>query len=105
MGPQTNYPPGQFARYLPVYAMTGDGKQIVGVRVNEDRFTIQVRTQAGTLYSFRKDELRTLDRRFGESLMPSYSGALSGTELDDVIAYLASLREVRSGPRTSRLVP
>ena len=105
MGPQTNYLPGQYARYLPVRAVGVDGKEVAGVRVNEDRFTIQIRTQAGTLYSFRKSELRTLEKRFGESLMPSYTGVFSGAELNDVVAYLASLREGRTAPPAPRPVP
>jgi putative heme-binding domain-containing protein len=95
VGPQTNYPSAQFARYLPIHAVTDSGREISGVRVNEDRFTIQVRTLSGELHSLEKATLRTLDKRFGRSLMPSYASVLRPAELDDLIAYLASLRGSR----------
>jgi len=91
MGAQTNYPPGQFARYLPVYA-AGDGEEVTGVRLNEDRFTMQIRTQQGELRSIRKLALDSLEKRFGQSVMPSYREALSTEELNDLVAFLASLR-------------
>ena len=105
MGPQTNYPPGQYARYLPVRAVTSDGTEVFGVRVNEDRFTIQIRTPDGELHSVRKLTLTALDKRFGESLMPTYAGVFSPRELDDLVAYMASLREASRGPRSSRPIP
>jgi len=92
VGAQSNYAAAQFARYLPIHAVTATGREITGVRVNEDRFTIQVRTLSGSLQSLDKADLRVLEKRFGTSLMPSYSGVLSQTELNDVVAYLVSLR-------------
>jgi putative heme-binding domain-containing protein len=77
--------------FLLVRAVTKDGHQITAVRMNEDAFTIQLRDFGDRIYSFRKDELRELDREWGKSPMPSYRGMLSETELRDVIAYLASL--------------
>ncbi len=78
--------------FLRVRAMTADGKQITGVRVDEDTFTIQIRDDADHLYSFRKDELRDLQKDWGKSPMPSFKGVLSEDELQDLVAYLASLR-------------
>jgi cytochrome c oxidase cbb3-type subunit III len=95
IGPQTSYVAAQFARYLPVHAVTADGHGVTGVRVNEDRFTIQVRSQSGVLYSLDKLTLRSLDKQFGRSLMPAYSNVLEPAEIDDVVAYLASLRGSR----------
>jgi hypothetical protein len=62
-----------------------------GLRVNEDSFTIQIRDANNQLYSLRKADLQTLNKEIGKSLMPSYSGRVSGADLDDLIAYLASL--------------
>jgi putative heme-binding domain-containing protein len=95
VGAQTNYVAAQFARYLPIHAVTASGHDIVGVRVNEDRFTIQVRTLSGALLSLDKKDLRVLEKRFGTSLMPSYAAVLSTAEIDDVVAYLVSLRGSR----------
>jgi putative heme-binding domain-containing protein len=105
MGPQTNYPPGQFARYLPVRAVRRGGDEVAGLRVNEDRFTIQVRTRSGELHSVSKLALDTLDKRFGESLMPAYDAALSAREVDDLVAFLASLRGPPPAAGPSRPVP
>jgi len=102
MGAQTNYPPGQLARYLPVRA-AGERSEVTGVRVNEDPFTIQIRTQQGELRSVRKLALDTLEKHFGQSLMPSYRDALSPRELDDLVAFLASLRGAPID--ANRLVP
>ena len=48
-----------------------------GIRVNEDSFTIQIVEPSGRFSSFRKDSLAKLDRRTGESPMPSYKTLLS----------------------------
>jgi cytochrome c oxidase cbb3-type subunit 3 len=78
--------------FLQVRAVTLDGRQITGARVNEDTFTIQIRDSSDRIYSFRKDELRELHKDWGKSPMPSYRGILSDSEMRDVIAYLISLR-------------
>lgn len=81
--------------YLLVRARSRAGEEVVGVRVNEDSFTIQLRGQAGRIHSLSKADLEDLDKAFGESLMPSYGSELSGAELEDLVAYLASLRGER----------
>jgi putative heme-binding domain-containing protein len=87
------YEPGSYSAYLPVDATTRDGRQISGYRVNEDAFSIQIRDAGGVLHSLEKNDLARLDKRQGTSLMPSYRDALSESELDDLVAYLASLRQ------------
>jgi putative heme-binding domain-containing protein len=72
---------------------TREGEDVVGVRLNEDTFTLQVRDQAGRIHSFSKLELEELEKLSGESLMPGYGTELSPSELDDLVSYLASLRE------------
>jgi hypothetical protein len=62
------------------------------MRVNEYSFTIQVRDATNRFRSFRKRELKVLERQPNRSLMPSYRERLSASELDDLTAYLASLR-------------
>jgi putative heme-binding domain-containing protein len=80
-----------FSEYLPVSVVERNGREVRGIRVNEDSFTIQVRDQAGTLYSFRKTDVQNVDKQFGRSLMPGYKDKLSAAEADDLVAYLASL--------------
>lgn len=83
--------PGRgFDEYLPVRVVTRDGQVIRGVRVNEDSFSIQVKDMNSRLYSFRKSDLQMLDKQLKTSLMPSYTGAVSGSDLDDLVAYLWS---------------
>lgn len=77
--------------YLRVRVVTADGKQISGARVDEDTFTIQIRDDASRIYSFRKDQLKELHEDWGKSPMPSFRGAFSTSELDDLVAYLSSL--------------
>jgi cytochrome c oxidase cbb3-type subunit 3 len=78
--------------FLFVRAVTRGGQSIAGVRVNEDTFSIQLRDAAGTLHSLLKADLRELQKEWGRSPMPGYSAMFSTGELQDVIAYLLSLR-------------
>jgi cytochrome c oxidase cbb3-type subunit III len=87
----TDVPGRGFSEYLPVRMVTHDGREISGVRVNEDSFTIQVRDAASHIYSLQKADLQTLDKGFGKSLMPDYKAKIAGADLDDLVAYLSSL--------------
>lgn len=78
--------------FLYVRLVTRDGEELAGVRVNEDTFSIQIREANGAIHSFFKSELAELHKDFGKSPMPSYANALAKDELDDLVAYLASLR-------------
>jgi len=81
--------------FLQVRVVTKDGRRYTGARVNEDAFSIQIRNTAGHVDSFFKEELQALHKDWGKSPMPSYREALSSAELEDVVAYLASLRGSR----------
>jgi putative heme-binding domain-containing protein len=70
---------------------TRDGRTLEGIRMNEDTFSIQVRDSAAGLHSFWKHDLADLAVE-ARTIMPSYSGRFSETELDDVAAYLGGLR-------------
>jgi cytochrome c oxidase cbb3-type subunit 3 len=76
--------------YLDVVAASGE--TVRGIRANEDSFTIQIKDAAGRFHSFRKAELKEIRRLRGQTPMPSFAGALSATELDDLVACLAGLR-------------
>jgi putative heme-binding domain-containing protein len=80
--------------YLTVRARSRD-KNIEGLRVNEDAFSVQVRDVGGTVHSFRKQDLVEYEKVFAHSLMPEYGTALTATDLDDLISYLMSLRGER----------
>ena len=81
-----------YAEYLPVRIVTRQGREVRGIRVNEDAFTIQVRDAAGKFYSLRKSDLELLDKQAGKSIMPSFASRLTAPELTDLVAYLVSLR-------------
>ena|SRR5579862_11700 len=78
--------------FQQVRLSTSDGRHITGLRLNEDTFTLQLIDLAGNLHSFVKADLKELQRDSGKSPMPSFRGALSDSEVDDLVAYLVSLR-------------
>ena len=81
-------PPG----YEPVTVVTRDGVRIKGSRKNEDSYSIQMMDTNERLLTFFKTEVRELIDEKG-SLMPDYGpDRLTGTELDDILAYLRTLR-------------
>ncbi|MGH9720535.1 MAG: c-type cytochrome [Bryobacteraceae bacterium] len=77
--------------FLFVEAVTADGRRIRGIRVNEDSFNIQLKDDRREFHSFRKDRLKELKKLTGESPMPAYA-TLPPADLDDLVAYLASLK-------------
>lgn len=88
--------PGRgFNEFLPVRIVTRAGREVTGLRVNEDSFTIQVRDAGNQLHSFQKADLQRLDKEFGKSLMPDYKTRASAAELQDLVAYLSSLGGAR----------
>jgi cytochrome c oxidase cbb3-type subunit III len=86
------YEPNAYAGYLMMRAVTAAGAEILGARVNEDSFTVQLRDAGGKVHSLRKAELRSLEPQRGASLMPSYRGTLTPAEIDDLVSYLMTLR-------------
>ncbi|MEZ5403684.1 MAG: c-type cytochrome [Bryobacteraceae bacterium] len=86
--PEAHLPDG----YLLVEAVTAQGRTVNGTRAAEDPFTIQIQDVGGRFQSFRKADLKQLRRKTGESGMPSFASSLAAPELDDLVAYLASLR-------------
>jgi len=78
--------------YLVVRAVPASGPEVRGIRVNEDVFWIHIRDASGTVHTLQKTELKDLVRELDASLMPSYAGRLKEPELDDLVAYLSTLR-------------
>jgi cytochrome c oxidase cbb3-type subunit III len=77
--------------YLLVDVVAQDGQEMTGIRVNEDTFELTLRDLAGHFYTYDKAKLKTIEREPGKSVMPSYS-RLSLTDLDNLVAYLSSLK-------------
>ena len=78
--------------FSEVGLVTKEGRRITGVRLNEDTFSIQVRELNGGVHSFFKDDLKEFQKETGKSPMPSFGGTFSAPEVDDLVAYLVSLR-------------
>jgi len=76
-----------------IVATTREGREIRGVRRNEDTFSVQMVDGSGQLHLLDKQKLKSV-RAENHSLMPSdYTTRLSATELNDVLAYLGTRRE------------
>jgi len=77
--------------YWSLRVKTKSGQTVTGIRLNEDMTSFQIREQSGRLRSVLKTDLASYDI-LRASPMPSFKGKLSPGDLDDLIAYLASLR-------------
>ena len=55
-------------------------------------FSIQLRDLTGAIHSFQKADLAELHKDKGMSPMPVYAAVFSPSELDDLVAYLVSLK-------------
>ncbi|MBM3814984.1 MAG: c-type cytochrome [Acidimicrobiia bacterium] len=85
-------PEAEFAdRFLWVRLEAG-GRTYEGVRLNDDTFSIQIMDAGERIHSFWKRELTAVTEMKSKSPMPSYKGALSAGELEDLVAFLASMR-------------
>ena len=75
----------------PIRAVTAKSEVIVGLRLNEDMFSVQIIATDDRLLSLMKADLReyTVSR---VSPMPSFRYKLNPQELADVIAYLRTLK-------------
>ncbi|MGH9840166.1 MAG: c-type cytochrome, partial [Blastocatellia bacterium] len=86
--------PGSREGYQPnfVEMKTKDGKWIKGLRRNEDTYSIQLFDANEELHLLRKKDLAEI--KYAEkSIMPAdYGKRLGETELDDLVAYLKSLK-------------
>ena len=77
--------------YESVTVVTAEGKEIKGVTLNEDSFSVQIMDANEQIHLLRKDKLRSFQKS-RESAMPKYStDVLSDKELEDIVAYLVSV--------------
>lgn len=74
-----------------VRAVTRDGKTIIGRRLNEDTYTVQIMDAQEQLVSLIKADLREYSVN-PTSSMPSYTETFSARDIADVVAYLLSLK-------------
>jgi putative heme-binding domain-containing protein len=74
-----------------VTVVTRDGKKIQGIEKSYDTFSAQLMDLSGKYYSFLREDVTSMTRE-PKSLMPSYAKQLGETEINDLLAYLSSLR-------------
>lgn len=75
--------------YRFVRATLNDGREVRGLRVAQDVFTLQIKEQTGRFASYDRKSIKTIDVSRNKSLMPDYKH-LSPTDLDDLVAYLVA---------------
>jgi putative heme-binding domain-containing protein len=80
--------------YRTLEIVTASGQSMSGIKLNEDDVSIQLRDRNANLRSLRKADIREI-RRNQPSLMPAYGSKLARKEIEDVVAYLNSLRGVQ----------
>ena len=79
-------------RWWTMIVTRGDGSVVQGSRMGEDTFTVRLMDADEQLWSFSKSAIRSLER-VRTSSMPAAGDMLTGAEVDDLIAYLVSLRK------------
>jgi PQQ-dependent dehydrogenase (methanol/ethanol family) len=77
---------------LTIVVKTKDGREIRGVRRNEDRFSLQMTDVSGRLHLLDKQSLASLVVENASLHPPDYATRLSRAEIDNVVAYLKAQR-------------
>ena len=78
--------------YRVVTLVTHEGERVRGVVKGEDAFSIQLMEVGGRLQGYRKADLQGVERE-DRSLMPAFGpDRVSDEALDDLLAYLGTLR-------------
>ena len=75
--------------YWMLRARTKNGRTLSGVRLNEDTYSYQI-LESGSLKTYLKVDLEQHEI-VRTTLMPSYRGKFSTSELENLVAFLASL--------------
>ena len=75
----------------PVRIVTKEGKTIIGRRLNEDTFTVQLIDDQERLLSLSKADFREYTI-LKTSTMPSFKDKFNAQEMADLLAYLVSLK-------------
>ncbi len=78
--------------YHSVSVVTSAGATVRGIFIGEDEYSIQLRDMKGSPRSFLKTQLREVQHE-ASSLMPAFT--MPSTDLDNLVAYLSSLKGKR----------
>jgi cytochrome c oxidase cbb3-type subunit 3 len=88
--PDSDITPG----YGTVKVVQKDGKTISGVERSLDNFSVQLIDLGGKYHSYVRQDVTSMARE-PKSLMPSYGKVFNEGEINDLLAYLLSLRGSR----------
>src|ERR1700681_2594557 len=77
--------------YETVIVVTAEGKDIKGITLNEDNFSVQIMDTSERIHLLEKDKLRSFQKS-RQSARPVYGpDLLSDKDLEDIVAYLISV--------------
>jgi cytochrome c oxidase cbb3-type subunit 3 len=68
-----------------------NGRTITGLVRNEDNFSIQMENQQGQFYLLNKANIKSISRAATPFMPSDYAKRLSPTELQNIVAYVASV--------------
>jgi putative heme-binding domain-containing protein len=88
--PDSDITPG----FGTVQVVLKDGKTISGVERSLDNFSVQFIDLSGKYHSYVREDVTSMSRQ-PRSLMPNYAKAFTASELNDLLAYLLTLRGAR----------
>lgn len=88
----TGFYASKWTEYLMFRAVEKGGHVVEGMRVSEDSFAIDLKDASGKIHGLWKPDLLSLKSEPGKSFMPSFKSSLSAAQMDDLVAYLMSLK-------------
>ncbi len=80
------------SNYRAVRLVTKGGSTVQGLLRNEDTYSIQILDENEDLRAFMKADLESIEKP-EESLMPAFDSFFTSREMQDLVAYLYSLRK------------
>jgi putative heme-binding domain-containing protein len=87
--------------YEPVTLTTRGGRQIHGVKKNEDLFSVQIMDSGERIQGYLKEDMRTVTDDTKSAMPPYDTERLSESAIEDLLAYLFTLR----GANTTAPIP
>ena len=84
--------------YWPAEVVLESGATHKGIVMNEDTYYVQMLTPEQGLVTLPRKDFRKFEVRKSSSAMPSYAGKLSAAELDDLVAFLWTMKR-RAGSK------
>ncbi len=88
----TGFYSSKWTEYLMFRAVEKNGHVFNGMRVGESSFVIVLKDVSGQFHALWKPDLRSLEQEPGKSLMPSFKNSLSSAQMNDLVAYLMTLK-------------